>query len=140
MINRPQASKLASPWTSAWNKPEDRGQRTRTGLHHDGKLAGNVEDLRDGNIQDGQTLQKGLQETANFIHPGDDQQVRITENVTTKEGQLLYGAAHEGMHLNGAGETNDPVEKPRSQMNCFWFCLLQSKTTQICCIDERANP
>ncbi|MDR9469291.1 hemagglutinin repeat-containing protein, partial [Marinospirillum sp.] len=78
--------------TNAW-KAVGKGQELA--YTDDGKLAGNVEDLRDGTIQDGQALQKGLQETANFIHPGDDQQVRITENTTSKEGQPLYGAAHE---------------------------------------------
>ena len=96
----------------------------------DGKLAGNVEDMRDGNILDGQTLQKGLQQTANFFNPEDGQQVRITEGATNTEGRAVYGAAHEnsnmmfvdiegnrlnslvntvaheGMHLKGAGETN----------------------------------
>ncbi|SFX63786.1 hemagglutinin repeat-containing protein [Marinospirillum alkaliphilum] len=99
----------------------------------DGKLAGNVEDMRDGTIQDGQMLQDGLQGVANFINPDDGQQVRITEGATTSEGRAVYGAAHEdsntmfvdiegnrlnslvntvaheGMHLNGAGETNATV-------------------------------
>jgi len=113
--------------TNAW-KTVGKGQELA--YTDDGKLAGNVEDLRDGNIQDGPTLQGGLQQTADFIHPEDGQQVRITENATTQEGTPLYGAAHqdsntmyvdiadnrlnslvntvahEGMHLKGAGETN----------------------------------
>ncbi|WP_147305590.1 hypothetical protein, partial [Alkalilimnicola ehrlichii] len=89
--------------------------------------------LRDGDIQDGQTLQGGLTEVDQFLNRTDDQRLLITEGATNINGQAVYGAAHqdsgtmfvdiaserigslvntvahEGMHLTGAGEANATV-------------------------------
>ncbi|WP_220349070.1 hypothetical protein, partial [Alkalilimnicola ehrlichii] len=51
--------------------------------------------LRDGDIQDGQTLQGGLTEVDQFLNRTDDQRLLITEGATNINGQAVYGAAHQ---------------------------------------------
>ncbi|TGG93455.1 hypothetical protein E4656_10430 [Natronospirillum operosum] len=116
--------------TNAWNTA---GQGQALAYHEGGQLAGLVEGMREGDIEDGFVLQDGLAEVDQFLNQTDDERVRVTEGATNSNGNAVYGAAHqdsntlfvdidgerigslvntvahEGMHLNGAGEINATV-------------------------------
>lgn len=112
---------------NSWNTV---GQGQALAYHQGGELAGLVEGMRDGDIEDGFVLQDGLTAVDQFLNQTDDQRVLITEGAVNAEGNDVYGAAHEnsntmfvdidgermgslvntvaheGMHLAGSGEVN----------------------------------
>jgi len=96
--------------------------------HEDGKLAGDIEGVRDGGVEDAQYAQDSLNVADKLINGGDGDRVKVTDGAFNPDGDAVAGAAntstntmyldlgddnrssmvntliHEGMHLDGAGE------------------------------------
>ncbi|WP_062815764.1 hemagglutinin repeat-containing protein [Alcanivorax sp. NBRC 102024] len=96
--------------------------------HEDGKLAGDIEGVRDGEVEDAQYAQDSLNDADKLINGGDGDRVKVTDGAFNPDGNAVAGAAntstntmyldlgddsrssmvntliHEGMHLDGAGE------------------------------------
>ncbi|MDF3823003.1 hypothetical protein P3G55_24120 [Leptospira sp. 96542] len=111
----------------AWDKVGN-GQK----LAYDAELAGQVDALRGGDIQDAVTVQKIANKADQFLNGGDGDRVQVTEGTgvygaahknnetiyldmgTDGEGNRLLGSAvntvaHEGGHKDGAGEISAAV-------------------------------
>ncbi len=95
--------------------------------HEDGKLAGDIEGVRDGGVEDAQYAQDSLNDADKLINGGDGDRVKVTDGAFNPDGNAVAGAAntstntmyldlgddnrssmvntliHEGMHLDGAG-------------------------------------
>ncbi|MFT6635712.1 MAG: filamentous hemagglutinin family protein [Alcanivorax sp.] len=98
------------------------------GYIEDGKLAGDIEGIRDGDVEDAQYAQDSLSDADKVINGAENGRVKVTEGAFNENGERVAGAsntgtntlyldlgedsrksivntlAHEGMHLEGSGE------------------------------------
>lgn len=103
----------------------------RLAFDNEGKTAGMTEAMRDGEVEDAQAMQDGINDMDRVLSGGEGgDRVRVVEGVVNKDGNGVHGAAqiggdtmyvgidegstnslvntvaHEGMHLAGAEEIN----------------------------------
>lgn len=100
----------------------------KAGYIEDGKLAGDIEGIRDGDVEDAQYAQDSLNDADKVINGAESDRVNVTEDAFNENGERVAGAsntgtntlyldlgedsrksivntlAHEGMHLEGSGE------------------------------------